>query len=357
MRNTLLLLNDGGGSGRMEKFETRERLLADEGWEQLTHTFPTTPSLGLVRTFVVALQVIVREDVDVIHSVSNPFHLHLIALVLSFVSRRPWIAEFRDPLVTNPDVDPDSWQSSARKLIETLVVRTADRVAWLDMIQLPEDYFRETYPSVPNERWLQLPPVGYEEALFEGVRGAVFDEFTITYAGSFYQGWIEPYSFLDGVERYVSKFGADIDVKFYGDWNDEYQAYVEDLGLGEVITYEGLLPHKEIVPVLKGSDLLLYVGGSERRNRRSISSKMWDYIGARSPVLAIADSEFRVHDFVDEYRIGISVTPENPDAIASAIHSVKTGEYEYEPENDVFSDYTRSYNAQVLTEAMSEVAD
>ena len=350
------MLNEGGGGGRTEKFETRERLLADEEWNQLTQTFPTSPSLGMVTTFVTALRTIFRKDVDVVHSVSNPFHLHLIALVLSFVSRRPWIAEFRDPLVTNPDVDPESWQASARKLIESLVVRTADRVAWLNMIQLPEEYFEETYPSVPTERWVELPPVGYQKALFEGIQAKEFDEFTITYAGSFYEGWIEPYSFIDGVNRYVSRYGEDIQARFYGDWNEEYQAYVDDHGLDDVVKYEGRLPHEEIVPVLKGSDLLLYVGGVDRRNRRSISSKMWDYIGARSPVLAIADSAFRVHDFVDEYQIGISVTPENPDAIAEVIRSVQTGEFEYTPDENVFSDYTRAQNARVLAEAMNEIS-
>lgn len=129
-----------------------------------------------------------------------------------------------------------------------------------------------------------------------------------------------------------SRYGEDIQARFYGDWNEEYQAYVDDHGLDDVVKYEGRLPHEEIVPVLKGSDLLLYVGGVDRRNRRSISSKMWDYIGARSPVLAIADSAFRVHDFVDEYQIGISVTPENPDAIAEVIRSVQTGEFEYTPD-------------------------
>ena len=357
MRTSLLVLNEGGGGGRSEKFETRERLLVEENWKQLTHTFPTTLSLGLVMAFMAAFRTIIREDVDVIHSVSNPFHLHLIALVLRVVSRRPWIAEFRDPLVTNPDVEEDSWRACARRMIETIVVRTADRVAWFDMIQLPENYFKETYPSVPIERWVKLPPVGFEQALFEDVQGVEFDEFTITYAGSFYQGWIEPYSFLAGVEQYVSQYGEDIKARFYGDWNNEYQAYVESRELEDVVTYEGHLPHDEIVPVLKGSDLLLYIGGSNHRNRRSISSKMWDYIGARSPILAIAADEFRVHDFIKDYQIGISVISENTGAIADVIQAVKTKDFDYTPKEDVFTDYTRSQNVQVLAEAMNELVD
>jgi glycosyltransferase involved in cell wall biosynthesis len=46
-------------------------------------------------------------------------------------------------------------------------------------------------------------------------------------------------------------------VQFYGGWDDTYAAYVEDLGLDDVVSYEGFLPHDEIVPVLRGSDLLL----------------------------------------------------------------------------------------------------
>jgi hypothetical protein len=179
MRKSLLLLNEGAGSGRDEKFETRRQLLKDQGWEQHIVTFPATTSPSLVKAFVTAVRTVRREDVDVVHSVSNPFHLHLLALVLSFVTRRPWLAEFRDPLVTNPDVNPNSSRVDARKLIEALVVRTADRVAWLDMIQLTENCFSRTYPGIPEEQYVELPSIGYEEELFEGTEVQAYDEFTI----------------------------------------------------------------------------------------------------------------------------------------------------------------------------------
>jgi glycosyltransferase involved in cell wall biosynthesis len=357
MKTALLALNEGSGDGRAEKFETRERLLNEQDWEQRVVTVPACLSPSLFVGTILTVRRARREDIDVIHSVSNPFHLHLVALVASLLSGRPWLAEFRDPLVTNPDVEPDSWQHTARKYVERLVVETADRVAWLDMIQLPENYFRDTYPSVPEERWLELPPVGYDSSLFEGTEQESYERFTVTYAGSFYEGWIEPYGFLDGLSRYVEeRDDPDVHAQFYGDWNEAYSQYVTERGLSEYVTHHDFVPHEEIVPVLRGSDALLYVGGSDERNRRSVSSKMWDYIGARSPALAIADPSFRVTEFVQRHELGVTAPPDDPDRIAAAIDELANGAFEYEPDESVFDRYTRQSNARALVDEFEVLA-
>jgi len=192
--------------------------------------------------------------------------------------------------------------------------------------------------------------------LFEGIQAKEFDEFTITYAGSFYEGWIEPYSFIDGVNRYVSRYGEDIQARFYGDWNEEYQAYVDDHGLDDVVKYEGRLPHEEIVPVLKG----FRPPAIRRWGRPSQPSEhLVKDVGLHRctfPVLAIADSAFRVHDFVDEYQIGISVTPENPDAIAEVIRSVQTGGIRVHTRRKRVLGLHQAQNARVLAEAMNEIS-
>ena len=51
----------------------------------------------------------VTRSVDVINSVSNPFHLQLIGYIVSQVLNLPWLVEFCDPMVESPNRDPDAF--------------------------------------------------------------------------------------------------------------------------------------------------------------------------------------------------------------------------------------------------------
>ena len=144
-------------------------------------------------------------------------------------------------------------------------------------------------------------------------------------------------------------------MQFYGDWNDEYQGAVEAAGLDDVVTHHEFVPPDEIVPVLKGSDLLLYVGGDDPANRLNVPSKIWDYVGSRTPILAVVDPSFRVAELIEEYGLGLVVDPEDAEGIAAAIAAVRSGEYRYDPDPAAFG-FTRETKFERLAELYREVA-
>lgn len=330
-QRTVLLVSDylpTDPGGRAEKLATREGLLAERGWnlvicpvdEPYVLTFP----LAVLRGVRLAR----RHDADVVHSINNPFHLHVIGFFVSLLCGLPWLAELRDALVTDPDVQHGSLRYHARRLVERLVVTRATKVVWIDGIQLPPDYFATRYPdhSADVER---LPFLGFVPEQFEEAETASYDAFTITYAGSFYPGWLEPFSFLDGLAAYRREGGdEDLVVQFYGDWREEYQRHAEERGVAAAIRTHGFVPHEEIVPVMKGSDAVLYVGGTDEKNARNVPSKIWDYIASRRPILAVVDPSFRVAAFIEEHDLGVVASPDDPEAIAEAIRRLRAGRYQ-----------------------------
>lgn len=335
MKRVLLITNrhlsDSGG--RAEKFITRKRLLKDHGWD-LVVGHVSTSTMRILPAAIQCAYRALRMDVDVINSVSEPPQLHLIGLVASVLSRRPWLAEFRDPLVTNPDIERGNTSWRIRRAIEWLILHRADHVVWFDGIQLPNDYFEKVYPSVPELRYTKLPFMGFDSEVFaEATTAESSSDFTITYAGSFYDGWIEPYSFLDGLRCYLDKYHTPdqedvtpgINVQFYGDWRRDYQSYAEKLGIDHVITTNEFVPHEEIVPILKGSDVLLHIGGDRQQNKLNVPTKIWDYIGARRPILGIVNPDFRVANVIRENELGIVVPPNNSEVIAKALNELRTG--------------------------------
>ena len=356
MKSVMLISNRSPGEvgGRAEKIDTQTRLLNDLGWDvTVAKTEPkiTNIPLAVFRCWRHAR----KNDVDAYLSMSNPPHLHLVGLSLNFLLDVPWVASFRDPLVTIPDVEPGTVSYRMRKMIEEAVVRHANKVVWMDGIQVQKEYFTETYPDVPENKFYELPYLGFESDKFENTEPIEYNKFTITYAGSFYEGWIEPYNFLDGVKKYVEEYGRDICVQFYGDWNEDYQDAVKNRRLDDVVETHDFVPHDQIIPVLKGSDMVVHIGGDDPRNKLSIPSKIWDYIGSCSPILAIADSSFEVAKFIEREDLGRCISPNDSKGVSDYIDRVRNGKIKTNMTDATFQKFSRRRNIEELANVLDSL--
>ena len=325
----------GGGPEK----EANKEILRERGWE-VEIGYVSDPSISGILKEVPKLARRARsDDIELIVTHCSPPELHALGYILKKITQKPWLAEFRDPLVTTPDVEPSSVSYFQRRILEKLVVNTSDLVAWWENIQIDENYFEKTYKKISPTKFHKIPYLGIGGVEFDKFRNLSpkeYDEFTITYAGSFYNGWIEPYRFLEGLSEYVNRYGSeDIQVQFYGDWKDEYQQKVREEGLKDIVTTYDPVSHDKIIPILKGSHLLLYVGGDNKRNKRNISLKMADYVAAESPILGVIDPSFRAGKFIKNEKIGIAAHPEKAGQIADAIREVYMKTFEYNPDDSL----------------------
>jgi hypothetical protein len=340
--------------GRAEKIKTRADLMAERGWRVVVGHAPEPYVSGFPGALRDIYSLTKREQPDLVISINNPFHLHLHAAILTQLTDTPWIAELRDPIASHPDREPTSPRTWGAHVTERLVVRQADQIVWHDGIQLPDDYFQTTYRDLDPGQVFKLPVMGYERDAFENATAVDYDQFTVTYAGSFYDGWIEPDTFLEGLGVYRDRGGEPLTAQFYGDWSERHQQVAEDAGVGEWAEARDFVPHHQIVPVLKGSDALLYVGGDDPENRLNLPSKLWDYVGARTPILAVVDSSFLAAEFVREHSLGVVVSPGDTAGVADAIQSLRAEETSYEPGDTAH--FSREHSADVLAAVMDAVA-
>ena len=350
---TVLLVSNcrlNENTGRAEKFNTRQELLAERGWElEVSYVEPSLTGL-LTGTYSTIRK---ARSADVVNSVSNPPHLQIAGGIAALATDTPWLAEFRDPLVQNPDVDLNSLAAQLRKYVEGSVIKYADKVVWYDGIQLKDSYFANTYSEVSNVE--KIPPIGFEAKKFDSVPPTQFKKFTITYAGSFYDGWIEPYRFFEGFSEYLHKnSNPNVQALFYGDWKEDYDCAVDDLNIGEYIQTHSFVPHNEIVGILKGSDALLYIGGTDPRNKNNIPSKIYDYIGSKKPIIALAGPEFRVSKLIRNYDLGIVIHPENTEGVCEAITQIAKGEFEFNPTDS--AEFTRERSTAAYIAALNSIS-
>jgi len=360
-RTVLMLSNrQHRAAGAGPENEHSRELLANRGWDIERVHVQTDSIAGLITGTVRALSVAIRSDIAVVDSHCSPPELQIVGLIVSTLAAKPWLAEFRDPLVTNVQVKPGSLSSYLRQLLERIIVTAADRVVWWNGIQMDENYFEQTYPGLPDTMWQNIPELGFgglNAEAFESADSKTFNEFTLVYAGSFYEGWIEPYDFFEGVARYRESGGDPLNVQFYGDWRQPYWSAAEDLSIAEWIEPMDAIPHDELISVLKGADALLYVGGTDPQNRQNIPLKLCDYVGARTPILGIVDPEFRAATLLSDHNLGIVASPRDPDDIANAIKQLQRGVVEFDPDEQVFEWFSSDRAMDRYAALLSAVAD
>lgn len=358
--NTVLLisnvhLNDSGG--RSAKFAARQESLCDVGWNMEVLHVSEPYVWSFLPAIIRGVYFARRKDIDIIHSVNNPFHLHLIGFFVALFSHLPWLSELRDALTTDPSLVQHSLRSKLREVVEWLVAKKSTRLVWLNGIQVPEkNYFQQKY-DLPSDRTIRMPHTGYVAEKFDSASPRDYDKFTIVYAGSFYKGWIEPYNFLEGFSTFTKRKDIECQFLVYGDWLPEYQEASVDAGVLDQIETHDFVPHEEIVSIMIGADVLLYIGGTETRNARNIPSKLADYLGARSPILGVVDPSFRSANWIRTWDLGLIARPSDPNEIAGALESIYTGSYRYDPDPEALERFTRQNAIDALQQVLDELVE
>lgn len=228
-----------------------------------------------------------HDNIRVIYTTSPPHSEHITGLILSRMFHKPWIADFRDPMLDSSGFTPASaLRAWVDRKLERAIVRHAGTVIIIS------DYYRELmarrYPE-HSHKFITLPN-GYDPTDYAEVPAERFEKFTIIYSGSFYANRT-PTFFLSGFHSWYKRKSREqqknIQVIFYGLPSPEIQGFVRKNSLESAILSPGLIPKKLLMPQLKGADLLLLIIGFDQESRGTITSKLFEYLACRRPILAI----------------------------------------------------------------------
>jgi hypothetical protein len=257
------------------------------------------------------------EDIDLLYTMCYPFTFHLCGRILKSRTGVPWLAEFRDPWVTNPRIF-DGEAGPINKRLERSTVGHADRVVYNYGIQVPENYFERTYPE-HGEKIERIDCPGATGFDFEKLTpvDAREEPFTITYGGSFYGSRHTPEQFLEGFAAFLDdrSFETAPMVEFFGDWRPEFDAAVDRLGLGEYVeTYDWVDPDAFFERIQR-AHVALFIVRPYRGDEWNVPQKITDYLATETPILALCDPEWEAGRFVDQNDIGVVADPASVDDI------------------------------------------
>jgi glycosyltransferase involved in cell wall biosynthesis len=305
-----------------------------------------------------AIRITREENIDAIYSSSPPYTAALIARAVHRRTGLPWIAGFRDPWVGFIS-SPERWILPRRidSALEHSVYRDATIVeaAWKGILL----DFNRKYPGVDVAKCLHLPN-GYDPEDYPILERETHDRFTIVYTGSMY-GRRNPKTFLQAVEELVAEGAVateNILLRFIGRFGSEVQEMIRTSRVSncaEIISY---LPHGESIQHLLRADALLLVVDESKESAEIVPGKVFEYIGARRPILALAQ-EGAVSEIMRETGAGFVAGNHDIPAIKNAfIECYRNFLYhtkQFEPNERALMKYNRKEITRQLAEALDSL--
>lgn len=237
-----------------------------------------------------------RESIDVIWSTYPIATAHWIAAAVARVTRRPWVADFRDPLVeTHPETGEifpaDLRLRNARLRVESMTVRAASRLHFCT--QGARDIVAERYPEIPADRLVVIPN-GFEEQTFADAermpRPPATGRRYLLHSGTIYPGADrDPTQLFDALRGLLAAgaIGPDnFEVRLRNPSNTEYfKRLALERGVGSIVSILPSLPYREALAEMLAADGLLLLQGIT--SNPAVPAKCYEYLRARRPILAL----------------------------------------------------------------------
>jgi hypothetical protein len=284
-----------------------------------------------IPAIVAGFRVLKEDSVDAIFSTGRPWTSHVIGVALKRLTGIPLVVDFRDPWTTNPfRLQYSPLRSRAEEYLETKVIKAADRVV-ANTHELADE-FKSRYPNQPSKKFLSIlngfDPDDFAQAHVEANPQFVF---TIVHTGFLY-GKRDPKTFLDALRTVVDETRiprSKLRVVFVGTVDVSYNLsdYVHHLGLQDIVSLLPQVSYQESLKYLQKADatLLLQPGTTTQ-----VPSKLFDYIGAGKPILAISPRDGATYNLVANEKLGELAEPEAIEQIASSLERLysrwKTGQ-------------------------------
>ena len=222
-----------------------------------------------------------------------PHSMHLVGYAFRKTGDLQWLVDFRDPwsqFFVNHELPMMSHVRNRHKRMEQQVVSAADCV--VTTTPSLSEYFKSYNPyvlSILN---------GYEKPL----EGNLYQDFTMTYAGNLKsnQNIDTVFSILKNLSSQDELFAKQLRFRLYGAFdNINPPAELKD----KVIPY-GYQTKNEIDRILPQSHILLLLGNDQPDSQLVIHGKLYAYMAARRPVLALVNKPGDMSILIQEHNLG-----------------------------------------------------
>jgi glycosyltransferase involved in cell wall biosynthesis len=264
-----------------------------------------------------AIRIVRSEGIDVVLTTSPPGSVHLIGAAVKKATGVTWVADLRDSLLAHPHRRQESVLVRAKEKghegVARLVARSADAI-----VAVSEAIAEETRGLSPAGPVVPIAN-GSDFDDFDGLEYRRGERFRITHAGSFF-GKRDPRPFLSA----LAAASPEVTARFLGDFRSTDREWADALDLGDRLELIPYAPRRVSLELQRDSEaLLLLIPDAGGRGKGVLSGKVFEYLAAERPILAVVPPDGAAADLIRETGAGVVVAPDDVEGMTAALDGLR----------------------------------
>jgi glycosyltransferase involved in cell wall biosynthesis len=287
-----------------------------------------------------ATDLLQHGDIKAIISAFPPATAHIIGSELKKKYKIPWIADYDDLWSQNYCYPYSPLRRRLDRRLEVKTIADADTLLTVSgplAAELAELHQGKTTYGIAS---------GFDPAILNRTPGKLTEKFTITYTGNIYPRRQSPELLFAALKELI--VGGDInphdvEVRFSGArllWLDKLAKRYD---LADIVKQYGMVPQRVAQEKQRESQLLLLLKWQDPEHPGVYTAKIFEYLAAGRPIMAVGGFDDVVSELLDETRAG-SWTKTKDDVksflIASYREYKQTGAVKYSGKYDKIEKYS-----------------
>lgn len=258
--------------------------------------------VGWVKPSVTYLENYLKQNptIDTIITTGPPHSVHLIGMELKKKHNIKWFADFRDPWTTigyHKELKLSVKAKEKHLALEKEVLNTADHIIVTSKTTRKEF---ETKTDKP----IAILTNGYDISNFGKV--PLDQKFTLAHIGSFLSNrnprvlW----KAISELRRENPAFKEAFELKLIGKISEDILATLKEFKLLECTDNRGYVANQEALRQMRASQVLLLVEIDSEDTKAIIPGKLFEYMAAERPILAIGPEESDFFEIIQQTNVG-----------------------------------------------------
>jgi hypothetical protein len=290
--------------------------------------------------------------VNAIITTGPPHSLHLIGKELKEHLGITWISDFRDPWTSigyHKKLKLTSWARKKHLMLESSVLNKADHI-------LTTSFTTKKEFEALTKKPISVITNGYNVSDFNLEAEVTLDtKFTIAHIGSLLSDR-NPTALWQALQELIKEykdFAEAFQLKLAGKVSEDLLVVLESFGLKHYSSLLGYISHQDAFKEMQSSQLLLLIEINAEETQGIIAGKIFEYLLAKRPILAIGPNNWDVSKIINDTASGKVYGYEDKnllkDYIYNAFQEFKLGKLQID------STHIEQYSRERLTKQLSEV--
>ena len=252
------------------------------------------PAVGFLKEYLA------KNDMDIVISSGPPHSLHLIGMALKEKLGIKWVADFRDPWTTIHYHQSLRLNKRAQKKhlkLESQVLNNADLVVVTSLNTKKE--FQKT-----TNKPIEVITNGYD--ISEKIESNLDAQFSIAHIGSLLTNRNPEilWEVLSELKEENKAFSKALLIKLVGTVSEDVLKSIEAVGLTANYKTLGYVSHQEAIQIQHDTQVLLLVEMDSPETKSIIPGKLFEYVAANRPILALGPDGSDVEGILKETNSG-----------------------------------------------------